>query len=261
MNAVYSRAMNNNRSKLRRGLVVRLVAGLFLVLSLGGCELFPWIGQSRVLTAQTQIIDSNGNTYSVGFDQVTGIRQDPFVRKVDSGGQEVWRIRHDQTSVDARAVSVALDGNDVPYVLFSTDGGSNDSGRIQLNHVQGQPFNGAPFPSYGPGGGGKVSIVARLDPENGRITAGTFLIARLGNGNTNSFQPEALAVSGTTVWVQARSSAWPPAAGARSGGGWIRFDPERFNDETRSGGNDRFQVLLPLDLTELLAVRWLDQNE
>lgn len=142
--------------------------------------------------------------------------------------------------------------------MFSIDGGSNADTRFQRNHVEGTPFSSAPFPSYGPGGRGKVTVVARLNPADGRITAATFIIAQLNNGNTNSFTPYGISVQGDRVWIAARSAAWPPAAGARAGGNVIRFDETVFDDTTRSRG-DRFHVALPLDLSELLTVRWIDQ--
>ncbi|MFP4511036.1 MAG: hypothetical protein ACLFNQ_13015 [Spirochaetaceae bacterium] len=212
-----------------------------------------------ITDAQTEVVDALGNTYEVGFDQVTSIRQDPFVRKRDAGGNTLWWVRHDETPADAKAVAIDLDRNGTPYVVFSIDGGSNDSERFQRNYVEGAPFSGAPFPSYGPGGGGTVTVVTRLDPESGRITAGTFIIAQLNSGNTNTFSPLGIRVVEDAVIVAANSAAWPPAAGSRASS-FERFDPELFNNETRANGNDRFQVALPLDLSELSAVRWIDER-
>lgn len=245
----------------------RLALTLAVVFVLAGCELLPWMGTSdpesllRTVTisgARTSVSDAEGNTYEVGFDQVTSVRQDPFVRKSDARGNTVWRVRHDETPADVKAIAISLDRDGNPYVVFSIDGGSNDSTRFQVNHVEGAPFSGASFPSYGPGGGGTVTVVARLSPDTGRITSGTFIIAQLGNGRTNTFSPVGIQVVGSTVIVAADSAAWPPAAGARAGGGFVRFDPDMFNDDTRDQGS-RFQVALPLDLSELSAVRWMDQ--
>lgn len=253
---------------LFRGLFGLLVVpGVALVL--GGCDLFGEddSGSSSMMNEQFEdirgsqtVIDSAGNRYTVGYIQVSSNRQDPFVQKLDADGTQIWGIRHDTTPRDSRGIAVAIGPDNTPFVLFSTDGGSNESGdRFRDRWVTEAPFSGAPFGSYGSGGGGKVSIVARLDSETGRITHATYLIARLDGGNTNSFQPRAIAVVGSQVLVEANSAAWPPAAGARQNA-WVRFDEDLFNNDTRAGGNDLFRVILPLELSELSEVIWLDNR-
>ncbi|MFO8042876.1 MAG: hypothetical protein R6U25_06725, partial [Alkalispirochaeta sp.] len=151
---------------------------------------------------------SDGSTYVVGYDQVSSNNQDPYVIKRNADGDQVWGYYHDQTPVDARAVLVALDDEDRPYVAFTTDGGSNDSDRFQRNHVVDGAFADAPFDNYGTGGGAKVTVIARLDPDTGRIERGTFLVARLtSNNETNSMAPQGLDVSGTTVLLDVNSYA------------------------------------------------------
>ncbi|TVR94637.1 MAG: hypothetical protein EA428_00190, partial [Spirochaetaceae bacterium] len=88
------------------------------------------------LPANTTVTDSSGNVYEVGFDQVSSNNQNPFVRKKASDGTQVWYHRHDTTDADMKAVAVALDSQDRPYVLFSVDGGRNDDTRIQVRHVK-----------------------------------------------------------------------------------------------------------------------------
>lgn len=253
---------NGVSARLRLATVAPVVAVLLL-----GCELMPWLGSNdpevllrtvRISGTRTSVTDSDGNRYDVGFDQVNPDRQDPFVRKQDADGELIWSVVHDETPADVKAIAVDLGGDGNPYVVFSIDGGSNDATRFQVHRVEGVPFSGAPFPSYGPGGGGTVTVVARLNPDTGNITEATFIIAQLGNGRTNTFSPQGIQVVGNTVIVAANSAAWPPAAGSRAGSAFRRFDPEVFNDDTRSQGS-RFQVALPLDLSELSAVRWMDE--
>lgn len=231
--------------------MIRFVSGLVLVLammSFPGCDLlFGSEDDGRdPLPAATSVSDSDGNTYTVGYDQVTPTDQDPFVRKTNGSGTQLWRLRHDETPVDARAVAIALDASDRPYVIFSTDGGSSDSDRFQTHRVEGTPFSGAPFNSYGSGGGPKVSIIARLDPATGEIERATYLRARLNSGNTNTLNATGIAVSGSSVLVDVESSAWPPAAGATASN-WIRFDETQFNDATRPA----LRYTLNADLTAI----------
>ena len=201
------------------------------------------------LPALSTITDSSGNIYQVGYDQVTAINQDPYVLKTSASGSEIWRIRHDETPIDARAVLVALDSQNRPYVIFTADGGSNDSKRYQTNHANPDAFGEAPFKSYGSGGGPKVSIIARLNPETGRIEKGTFLLARLTSGNTNTLNISGLAVSDSSVEVDVTSAAWPPGPGASSSS-WMRFNEALFNDSSRPP----LRYTLDLNLTQISSV-------
>ncbi len=239
----------------RAGRTPILLAALMTLFLASGCELFFGSEEAGGTIAphprNTSITDAEGNTYSVGFSQVTGKKQNPWVEKRNPTGGQVWRIVHDDTPADARAFAITLDADQRPYVVFTVDGGSNDANRFQTRHVTGTPFSAAPFPSYGPGGGGKVTVVARINPDNGRIEHGTFLRARLNNGNTNTMNPEGIAIVGDTVQVDVVSTAWPPAAGARHNS-WTRLDPAIFNDPTP--GRPPLRITLPLDLTEISAV-------
>ncbi|MFW5695216.1 MAG: hypothetical protein ACOCYB_08600 [Alkalispirochaeta sp.] len=232
--------------------LIIIVSGLLLVLSscddlLGGDDTDGADTLSDPLPAKTEVTDSDGSAYEVGYDQVSGNDQDPFVRKTDASGNEVWRIRHDQTPVDARAVLITLDDEDRPYVVFTTDGGSNDSDRFQLNHVTDGAFSDAPFASYGAGGGAKVTVIARLDPDTGRIERGTFLVARKTSDNTaNSMDPEGLEVSGDQVVLDVNSFAWPPGEGATQ---------SNWNYYTTSGSTPlALRYTFPADLTEISGV-------
>ncbi len=48
--------------------------------------------------------DAAGNCYEVGYDQVTRINQNPFVRKVKASGKEVWHVVYESILSDGRAV-------------------------------------------------------------------------------------------------------------------------------------------------------------
>lgn len=69
-------------------------------------------------------------------------------------------------------------------------------------------------PAPSSGGGAKVAVIARLDPDTGAIDRGTFLVARLSSGNTNTLNATGLTISGDSVLLDVESAAWPPAAGA-----------------------------------------------
>ncbi|WP_035726501.1 hypothetical protein [Eisenibacter elegans] len=171
------------------------------------------------LTSTNTVTDAQGNVYTVGFDQATSINQNPFVRKVNAQGQEQWRLVYENTPVDGRAVLVTLDEAQNPWVVFTVDGGSNDAGAIQRRQVASNAFQGVYNNSYGSGGGPKVSLVARLNPNTGIIERGTFVAARLTSGNTNTLNITKIAVSQGKVQFEISSAAWPPGEGTS----YVRF--------------------------------------
>jgi hypothetical protein len=240
---------------------VRAFSLVFLLL-LAGCDSVSSSeeddsnGAPTAPEKNTSVTDEAGNRYEVGFEQVSSNNQDPYVEKQNSEGTRLWRLHHDETPVDGRAIAVALDDEDRPYVVFTTDGGSNDDDRFQRHHAESGAFADAPFGSYGSGGGPKVSIVARLDAETGDIERGTFLRAQLTNENTNTLAATGLAVTGDTVRMSVESAAWPPAAGATETT-WERFDPDRFNNENRPPLLYSFSA----NLTEISNVQVLDKDD
>lgn len=174
--------------------------------------------------------DSQGNRYEVGFDQVSDINQNPYVRKLNAAGQEQWRINHEATPVDGRAVLVAIDSEDKPWVVFTMDGGSNDANYINRKELDNSnAFTGVFQNGYGSGGGPKVSILARLNPANGKIEKGSFVTARLTNGNTNTLNITKLGFVDNRPAFEISSAAWPPGEGSS----YTRFpnitDADRIN--------------------------------
>ncbi|MCC5944737.1 MAG: hypothetical protein JJT94_07355 [Bernardetiaceae bacterium] len=201
------------------------------------------------LSAQTSISDAAGNTYQVGFDQVSSNNQDPFVRKTNRNGEELWRLRYENTPVDGRALLVALDAAQNPWVVFSVDGGSNDGGYITRKELDNsEAFTNVFQNSYGRGGGPKVSVLARLNPENGKIQRGTFVTARLDNGNTNTLRIVKLGFvsDGRTPAFEIESAAWPPGEGSS----FVRM-PNLTNDDRIDGA---FKIYYEMD-TNLSAIR------
>jgi len=144
---------------------------------------------------------------------------------------------------------ITLNETNQPFVAFSVDGGSNDGTYITRHHVQANAFENAPFQSYGSGGGAKVTVLAKLNPTDGRIERATFLIARLSNGNTNTFNPIGLYASESRVYLDVNSAAWPQAAEATQSQNQ-RFNTDLFNDQSRPP----LRYELPSDLSEISGV-------
>lgn len=197
------------------------------------------------LTANTEVTDGSGNTYSVGFDQVSGINQDPYVLKEDGSGNELWRLNHENTPVDSRAVLVTLDAEGNPWVIFTVDGGSNDAGYINKKEIETDAFSGVYANSYGSGGGAKVSIIAKLNPSTGKIVKGSFMTARLTSGSTNTLNITKIGFKDGNFAFEISSSAWPPGKGTS----YSRF-PD-ITDEDRVDGSFKVYYEMSPNLSEI----------
>lgn len=207
-------------------------------------------GLEATLSTNTSVTDKAGNTYTVGFDQVSSINQDPFVEKRNNQGTVVWRHRYEETPVDGKAICITLDRDEKPHVVFTVDGGSNLQSYITRHKVEAQAFNAVFQSGYGTGGGPAVSVIARLNPETGLIEKGTFLTARLTNGNTNTLRIEAIGVqAGGNMMLRGRSAAWPPGKGST----YARFP--NITDEDRVDGAFLLQYTLNPSMNEILDAK------
>jgi hypothetical protein len=190
--------------------------------------------------------DSQGNQYLTGFDQVSSNNQNPYVQKRDGNGNELWRYNYETTGVDGRGVIVAIDGQDRPWVIFTVDGGSNDTDYITRLRTDPDAFNGVYANSYGTGGGPKVSVIARLDPETGTIMRATFVTARLTSGNTNTLEITRIGFTDGQVSFEISSAAWPPGPGLA----YTRF-PD-ITDDDRIDGAFKISYAMDEELKEIL---------
>lgn len=128
-----------------------------------------------------------GNTsIYTGYRQVSGIDQNPIMASFTNGVQDWVTTNYDTSPVDARGIGLGWNtANNRLYAAFSTDGGANPDSYTRFNDVG---MGSAWQNSYGSGGGSKASVIYEIDPSDGSVIAGTYLIARLSNGNTNSIE-------------------------------------------------------------------------
>ena len=172
------------------------------------------------LTSEATTTDSNGNIYEVGFNQVSSINQDPYVRKKNANGESIWYVEHEKSEVDGRALLVFVDSENIPWVVFSLVGGSYSEDYLTVRELSNpEAFTNVYAGSYGNGGGAKVSIIARLDPDTGKIDNGTFITARKNDGKTNGLKILNLGMNEGKLAFNASTAAWPPGEGAS----YIRF--------------------------------------
>ncbi len=167
------------------------------------------------LTTSTTVSDTNGNTYEVGFNQVSSINQDTFVRKKNANGESVWYVEHETSEVDGRATLIFIDNTDTPWVVFTLVGGSYSDDYLTKRELSNSnAFKSVYEGSYGNGGGAKVSIIAKLDPNTGKIVKGSFVIAKKSDGKTNGLIIKSIGMVDGQLAFTANTAAWPPGEGS-----------------------------------------------
>lgn len=139
-------------------------------------------------------------TLYIGYEQVGGNNQDPRLVSFTNGVQNWYRTDYEVTGTDGRGVGLLWDGANALYGVFTVDGtqGSPDDDFREF-------ARDGWLESYGAGGGAKVSVVMRIDPQTGDPTNATFISAILSNGNSNTLQVTDLALDGDNLVVNAQS--------------------------------------------------------
>ena len=207
-----------------------LYLSVLLLFSLGACRKTepdndnpnPNLNDSIAIAADTlgleqntSVQDAQGHRYLIGFDQVSSINQNPYIEKRNAQDQVLWRQIYEQTPVDGRGLYLYLDGQQRIWAVFSVDGGSNDAGYINRLAVESGAFSNVWAGGYGSGGGPKVSVLAQINPEDGKIIKGSFLYARLSDGRTNTLNVQKIGFKNNRLAVFATSAAWPTGRGNR----------------------------------------------
>lgn len=206
------------------------------------------------LSTSKTITDTNGDRYSVGFNQVTEEQQNPFVEKTDASGNLLWEMEHDNSPVDVRATIVTLDSQNRPWVVFTLNGGSSSTDYLNQRFTSETAFQNVFQSNYGIGGGPVVSVIARLNPNNGIIEKGSFIIAQLENGNTNTYRVRGIGVQDNVVRVQGESAFRPPFEGQS-----FMMHPNA--NEFGPCGFFLSQIDLEIDLSEITASEVLTLEE
>ncbi|MDW7690743.1 hypothetical protein R9C00_21705 [Flammeovirgaceae bacterium SG7u.111] len=231
-----------------------------VLLPIVGCSLFEKDEEKEEIILPetlTLVKDRIGNTYEVGYDQVSNTNQDPYVQKTDAAGNVSWRVAHAISGLREQATLVNLDPEDNPWVVFSVNGSDSTDASFQKRYSQTHAFDSVLFSDYGYGGGAEVSILAKLNRENGQIEKATFLIARTKEGSifspfeTNSFRVNAFGVGYEKVVVEAQSWYRPPSAESTEDN--FVFHPAAVNEHA-IGSYWEMSLVMPLNLSELQEI-------
>jgi hypothetical protein len=203
----------------------------------------PFDDEATVAASGAPSVSIGDLTVYIGYRQVSADNQDPVVRAFSASDPAGGYVRTDyETSGDdGRGFGLLTDGVSL-YALFSATG------------TQGAPATdyrrftaGGWLPSYGSGGGARVSVLARLDPATGEPIEGTFVSAILASGNANTLVGTGLDYrtlpGGETAILVEGDSFFSPRG----------LDGQALDDAGATGSPFAYRLLLTPDLTTALA--------
>jgi hypothetical protein len=165
--------------------------------------------QSRATTRMT----SGNTTIYTGYNQVsTGTdigNQDPWMASFTNGKLNWYRDDYEITNDDSRGTHLLWNNNTGQlYAAFTSTGAQGTPAEDFRRFAQNGWLRSYSDYSPGGGGGGKVAILAKLDPLTGTVTNASFLTALNGN-KTNSVSVKSLSLNGSYLLVQADSAFAP----------------------------------------------------
>ncbi|MCU0568125.1 MAG: hypothetical protein MUF49_16185 [Oculatellaceae cyanobacterium Prado106] len=179
--------------------------------------------------AATRVAAGTTSIY-IGFNQVTVGRdtgnQDPWVASFTNGKLDWYRTDYEITPDDGKGSHLIWDGQQNLYAAFTSTGTQGtpdqDFRRFATNGWLKTYSDASP----GGGGGGRVAILAKLDPKTGDVLAASFLTA-LNGTKTNSVFVRNLLLNGDRLIVQADSAFAPrrPDKSAMTPNGQVSTTP------------------------------------
>jgi hypothetical protein len=194
----------------------------------------PGSSVSDIIGSGAASVSLGDTSIYIGTYQKTQIDQDPIIASITNGALDWIRADYDQSSPDGRGEGLVWDTDNNLYGLFTIAGGSNENVNKFTDFTTSESWQSG----YGPGGGPKVSVLLKLNPDDGSGIVGnaTYIRAQVNAGNTNTLRPRApglelvddrVVFSGTTF-----------------------FSPFDVDGTTRIIGSGDYRLILNQDLTE-----------
>jgi hypothetical protein len=146
------------------------------------------------------VVEVGGSRIYAGYQQVSSDNQDPIVTRFDNGRQVWCRTNYETSGDDGRGYGLMWDGGQMMYAVFSATGTQGEPNKDYRRFTQ-----RGWLPTYGAGGGAKVAVIAKINPQNGAPLRGSFLTAILENGKSNSLEVTQLSWHNRRLLVQANS--------------------------------------------------------
>ncbi|MEB3282289.1 MAG: Calx-beta domain-containing protein [Lyngbya sp.] len=168
--------------------------------------------------ADIAINPTTNQVYVTGYNQVDSNLQTPFIRAFDTNLNPIWntwdysaaQVTGQNLGADTRGIQITFGQNGGLYFLGKTDGGNNvfqrDSEDItqQLaNRVTVDQYN-----SFAGAGSGSFTFHAKINPSDGSIERGQFILTSNSQNKPNSFNPNSITADEFgNVYIGASSSA------------------------------------------------------
>jgi RTX calcium-binding nonapeptide repeat (4 copies) len=156
-------------------------------------------------------VTAGTTTLYIGFNQVSGNNQNPWVASFTNGSLNWYRTDYEVTDDDGKGTHLVWDGGTNLYAAFTATGTQGTPEQDFRRFATAGWLKSYSDASPGGGGGGRVGILAKLDPLTGDVLNASFLTA-LNGTKTNSVFVQNLSLNGSNLVVQADSAFAPRKA-------------------------------------------------
>ncbi|MEA5522599.1 Calx-beta domain-containing protein [Limnoraphis robusta] len=151
--------------------------------------------------ADIAINPTTKQVYLTGFNQVSADLQTPFIRAFDTNLTQIWntwdysaaQVTGQNLGADTRGERITFGQNGGLYFLGKTDGGNNvyqrdgeDISQALATKVDVDKYN-----NFSGAGSGSFTFHAKINPTNGSIERGQFILTNNGT-KPNSFTPNSI---------------------------------------------------------------------
>jgi hypothetical protein len=94
---------------------------------------------------------------------------------------------YDSSDSNCRSVGLVMGYGNNLFGVFEVQKESSSEGYISRNETNGAPnaFGSAIFKSYGYGSNQYVSVLVKINPNNGQLEYGTFLMSKFAKGSSS----------------------------------------------------------------------------
>lgn len=156
--------------------------------------------EADIRAKEGQSVTFGDTTIYIGYRQVSRNNQDPRLIRFDNGDRVWCRDDYEVTGDDSQGYGLVWDGDRNLYAVFSSTGAQGSSTEDFREFARGGWLQ-----SYGSGGGAKVAVLARINPDTGDVDAATFLTAQLSSGRSNTVVVKELNFAENELSVRADS--------------------------------------------------------
>lgn len=164
--------------------------------------------QSKAKTS----IQSGSTTIYTGYNQVSSDNKDPWMASFTHGKLNWYRKDYEVTDDDSQGTHLLWNSSTNTLYAAFTATGTQGTPQEDFRRFAAEGWLKS-YTDYSPGGGGggKVAILAKINPIDGTVIDASFLTA-LNGTKTNSVTVQSLSFSGNNLVVQADSAFAPRKA-------------------------------------------------